>query len=123
MPELALFAFLALAAGTLSLQDAIIGTEISKPYSHLENLRTQWIAATNADLPELQHSAKQRRWDRPLLECVMKKMADSLPSVSDQAKWRAVTAPHAGDWLLAMPIASCGLLSCAYATLLILLDH
>ena len=33
-------AFLASAAGTLSLQDAIIGTEISKPYNHLENLRT-----------------------------------------------------------------------------------
>src|SRR6218665_3847401 len=55
------------------------------------------------------HSAKQRIWDRPLLERVMDEMADSLPSVSDQARWRAVTAPHAGDWLQAMPIASCGL--------------
>src|SRR6218665_187377 len=26
-----------------------------------------------------------------------------------QAIWRAVTTPHAGDWLLAKPIASCGL--------------
>src|SRR6218665_1858047 len=106
---LALPAFLASAAGTLSLQDAIIGTEISKPYNHLENLKTQWTAATNAEPPELTHSAKQRIWDQPLLERVMDEMADSLPSASDQARWRAVTAPHAGDWLLAMPIASCGL--------------
>ena len=87
----------------------IIGTEISKPYNHLENLRTQWIAATNAEPPELPHSAKQRIWDRPLLERVMDEMADSLPSASDHARWRAVTAPHAGEWLLAMPTASCGL--------------
>ena len=83
--------------------------QISKPYNHLENLMTQWIAATNAEPPELPHSAKQRIWDRPLLERVMDEMADTLPSASDQARWRAVTAPHAGDWLLAMPIASCGL--------------
>src|SRR6218665_4063928 len=62
VPKLALPAFLASAAGTLSLQDAIIGTEISKPYNHLENLRTQWIAATNAEPPELPPSAKQRIW-------------------------------------------------------------
>src|SRR6218665_967663 len=72
-------------------------------------LDTQWIAPTDAEPPELPHSAKQRKWDRPLLERVMDEMADSLPSASDQASWRAVTAPHAEDWLLAMPIASCGL--------------
>src|SRR6218665_1009358 len=83
--------------------------QISKPYNHLENLMTQWIAATNAEPPELPHSAKQRIWDRPLLERVTDEMADTLPSASDQARWRAVTAPHAGDWLVAMPIASCGL--------------
>jgi len=33
---------------TLSLQDAIIWTETLKPYNHLENLRTQWITATDA---------------------------------------------------------------------------
>src|SRR6218665_2411882 len=63
VPELALPAFIASAASTLSLQDAIIRTEISKPYNHLENLMTQWIAATNAEPPELPHSAKQRIWD------------------------------------------------------------
>ena len=39
----------------------------------------------------------------------MDEMTDSLPSASDRVRWRVVTAPHAGDWLLAMPIASCGL--------------
>ena len=39
----------------------------------------------------------------------MDEIANSLLSASDQSTWRAVTAPHAGDWLLAMPIASCGL--------------
>ena len=64
---------------------------------------------TNADPPELAQSAKQRRWGRPLLDCVMDEMVDSLFSASDKARWRAVSAPHVRDSFLGMPIALCGL--------------
>src|SRR6218665_2283088 len=57
----------------------------------------------------LPQSAKQRSWDRPLLKHVMDEMANSLSSATDKARWRAVSAPHAGDWLLDMLIALCWL--------------
>jgi len=107
VPQLALFAFLASATGTLSLQNAILGTEITTPY--LESLWTQWQTVTNADPPEMPQSAKQHSWDSQLLERVMDELGNSLPSTSDKARWRAVSAPHAGDWLLALPVSSCSL--------------
>jgi len=104
VPQLALPAFLASAAGTLSLQNAILGSENSPPYGPMEAMMAQWQTTTDLALPEPQQWAKQNIWDKPLLDRVVDELSNSLPSERDQARLKAVAAPHAGDWLLAMPI-------------------
>ena len=37
------------------------------------------------------------------------RLVESLPNASDRARLLAVSAPRSGDWLHALPIASCGL--------------
>src|SRR6218665_576695 len=52
---------------------------------------------------------KQKTWDAPLIAVDKILVWSSNKDPLDQARLLAVSAPHAGDWLLTAPIASCGL--------------
>src|SRR6218665_3056320 len=52
---------------------------------------------------------KQSAWDKPLLDKIVADLLDRQPEQISQARLKAISAPHAGDWLLALPIASCRL--------------
>lgn len=93
-------AFVHSAAGTLSLHN---GSENSTPYDPLEALLIQWRITTAVKLPEMQLRARK---NRPLLEGIVKEMSTSLPNAMDQARPRAVLAPHAGHWLQALSAAN-----------------
>jgi len=52
---------------------------------------------------------KQSFWDRPGVESDRASEEASLVNSYQQASFQAAYGPHSGDWLLALPISSCGL--------------
>ena len=52
---------------------------------------------------------KQSFWDKPGLLTDRALIESSLVEPSQRARFLAAQAPHSGDWLLALPIANCGL--------------
>ena len=54
-------------------------------------------------------ASKQKSWDRPGIEAIKASLLTSAPDNHHRARLLAVSAPHSGDWLHALPISSCGL--------------
>ena len=52
---------------------------------------------------------KQPFWDRPGILADQALVRCSLTTPSQSALFLAASFPHSGDWLFALPIASCGL--------------
>ena len=52
---------------------------------------------------------KQSFWGKPGLLTDRALIESSLVEPSQRARFLAAQAPHSGDWLLALPIANCGL--------------
>ena len=52
---------------------------------------------------------KQPFWDRPGVLDDKARVEASLTSAHHRASLLAATSQHSGDWLFALPIASCGL--------------
>jgi len=48
-------------------------------------------------------------WDRPGLQADRVRVEASVADATQKASYSASVAPHSGDWLLALPITSCGL--------------
>ena len=69
----------------------------------------QWSAESGAPVPELSLAHKQSAWDKPLIKRNLAALMTSTTSEYHQARLKAVTSPHSGDWLLALPISACGL--------------
>src|SRR5688572_11580450 len=69
----------------------------------------QWLTESGAPLPEANLSHKQCSWDHPLILTDLAALEASVTTDYHRARLRAVTSPHAGDWLLALPISACGL--------------
>ena len=105
--SLALPAFLASAASTRSLQDAILSNcTCSTGCFHTDYLSI-W-SSTNGPLPDTLPS-KQPFWDRPGLLADRAMVETNLNTTFQRACFLAASSPHTGDWLFALPIASCGL--------------
>ena len=110
--SLAPSAFLASAAGTCGLQDMILSNCNASEDSAVNNVLDQWTIAhgmSGALPPTGLLSAKQHEWDKPTIAADIAKLYASLPDRLNQARLLAVSAPHSGDWLHALPISSCGL--------------
>src|SRR6218665_1137671 len=69
------------------------------------------LEARNSTLPGGEDAAvtKQKTWDVTLIEIDKTLVWSSNNDPLDRGRLLAVSAPHAGDWLLTAPIASCGL--------------
>ena len=107
--SLALPAFLASAAGTLALQSNILNEVDIHPDPHVESLVAKWQEDLEIKITEDFPTHMQSRWDIPLLQRTSSELFQLLTEKHDQARWRAVTALHTGDWLYSLPITSCGL--------------
>src|SRR6218665_967372 len=107
--SLALAAFLASAAGTASLQASILSSYNVPNDLPLVLGLEQWSAESGASVPELSLAHKQSAWDKPLTKTDLAALMTSTTSDYHQARLKAVTSPHSGDWLLALPISACGL--------------
>ena len=105
--SLALPAFLASAASTLFLQEDILFGCACSDSAVLQTYLSKWSSQHGA-LPEVL-PRKQTFWDRPGVVLDKAVVKSSLSSPSQLASFLAASSPHSGDWLFAMPIASCGL--------------
>ena len=52
---------------------------------------------------------KQSFWDKPGLTRDSQTVENSKIEAGQRAQFLAASADHSGDWLLALPVASCGL--------------
>ena len=105
--SLALPAFLASAASTLSLQDDILAGCSCSDNVFLQTCLTDWASDFGA-VPDVL-PPKQQFWDRPGIMTDKAQVKTSLNTPSQLASFLAASSPHSGDWLHAMPISSCGL--------------
>ena len=104
--SLALPAFLASAASTLHLQENILsGCACSD--SVLRTYLSEWSSSFGA-IPDVL-PPKQPFWDRPDILADQALFRSSLTTPSQSAIFLVASSPHSGDWLFALPIASCGL--------------
>jgi hypothetical protein len=106
---LALPAFLASAAGSLPLQDTILAQFDRKPDSFFALYLPRWSIEVGCPPPDHPLSGKQSFWDRPGVLSVKAAVESNLVSEHGKTSFLAATAPHSGDWLLALPISACGL--------------
>ena len=67
------------------------------------------VMSSSAEMPQPPCSFKQSQWDRPIIDCEVVRLRDSFTDSLNLARLAAVSAPHSGDWLHALPITSCGL--------------
>ena len=70
----------------------------------LNDLTTQQNPVLYRELPH-----KQSFWDKPIIAETITELDHFHTSDYHQARLKAVSAPHAGDWLFALPISTCGL--------------
>ena len=53
---------------------------------------------------------KQSAWDTPVVTAERQELMKPLTSTVDQARLLALSSPHSGDWLHAVPLSGCGLI-------------
>ena len=109
MALLAISAFIASAASTLSLQVDLLG-DCGKSDGEFIEYMLVWSAKFD-EVPETL-PIKQFFWDRPAVledEALVEATLSSLSSAHHRASFLAASTQHSRDWLFAVPIASCGL--------------
>ena len=105
-------AFLASAASTLPLQDLILapGDRHLTQDVYVDAALAPWsILSDPTDQPPSQAVGKQCVWDRPVIIHEAATLRNCYSDEQNLARLSAVSAPHSGDWLQALPISSCGL--------------
>ena len=110
--SLAPSAFLASAAGTRRLQDEILLNCCAPVDSAVTAVLAHWSAKFSQPYvlsPGGEAAGKQREWDKPCVAVDVTNLLSRLPDRRSQARLLALSAPHSGDWLHAIPISSCGL--------------
>ena len=106
--SLALPAYLASATSTASLQDLILIRSVAAADKYYTLYRSNWSSAYNQSFPLDVTACKQRAWDEPIVKDDINHLF-ATASQRDKSRLLAVTSSHSGDWLHALPIASCGL--------------
>ena len=107
--SLALPAYLASAATTSKLQTEILSSASCSADQFFDSYLTAWqnthdVPSLPVCLPE-----KQSFWDQPGILSVRSQVEASCTDPQSTARFLAAAAPHSGDWLLALPVSSCGL--------------
>jgi len=105
--SLALPAFLASAASILSLQVDILAECPSSDNDFLQNYLSDW-SIKFGNVPDVL-TGKQPFWDRSGVLKDKALVEANLQMAHHQASFFAASSQHIGDWLFALPIASCGL--------------
>ena len=108
---LASSAFLASAAATLPLQNAILSESIKAAEDPAVSLATTtWTSLTQNSIPVEAMRHTQKAWNTPVAATVYQKiLADDTNTATAIARLKAAAILQAGDWLHAPPITAVGL--------------
>ena len=108
---LASSAFLASAASTLPLQEAILSASSSFIASDHQTAIAllDWHSRSTLSEPDPPFQHIQKAWDDRICDTVYQKILNNASNPTDRARMLAVASPHAGDWLNALPLTSVGL--------------
>ena len=100
-------AFLASAAGTSDLQDIILPQSYIFTDNFVGGIQDIWSNLSGSDIPtDLSYS--QKCWDERVSEFVHPNLLEKFSDNLSRARLLAVSAPHSGDWLNALPICAAG---------------
>jgi hypothetical protein len=102
-------AFFASAAGSLLLRGIILSNVALQPDSLIASYLPRWLTMFGSPPPNQPFSGKQSFWDRPGILADKAIVESSLSNEHKRTSFLAASAPHSGDWLLALPITACGL--------------
>src|SRR6218665_1644275 len=97
------------AASTLRLQTLILTSILVIPDAHVESMTSEWRSKTESNDADSLPTHQLALWDKPLLKLTVKTLFLSTLDPYNTARLKAVSSPHAGDWLNALPITACGL--------------
>ena len=90
--------FLASAAATLSLQEAILSSSAAEANdTAVSNIKTTWSYLINATESSDLSKHIQRAWDAPVTTAAYNVLMSSSQTPVDLARLKAVVTPHAGD--------------------------
>ena len=107
--SLASSAFLASAAGTRHLQDKILSKLDCATDDLADTCLTSHVNKYSGHQPSGTAQSKQRAWDKVVVDTEYSLLMSKYVEPYHRARLLAAAAPHSGDWLHALPIASCGL--------------
>ena len=107
--SLAIPAFLASAASTRGLQDAILSAVSTPPDTFVSEYVAEWTSRFSVAAPVDLIASRQSAWSALYIQADKAAVLESATDSYSQARVLAVSAPHSSDWLHALPIAACGL--------------
>ena len=102
-------AFLASAAATLNRQDAILSEVVQDVDVFVPRVAARWGEMFESEPLSGKAACSQRSWDAVAIAHGKTALDVHYTDPIDGARLLAVSAPQAGDWLNALPVASCGL--------------
>jgi len=103
-------AFLALAAGSLELQERLLsGCCDCFADTEVDRILKLWVTVGGNAYPQAAAAVRQSCWDSLVCKAQFDQFMSMQVGISDTARLLAVSAPHSGDWLHALPISACGL--------------
>jgi hypothetical protein len=107
--SLAPSAFLASAAGTRDLQDLILRRTERSADDVFDRCLVSQLSKFPMLPPSGSAAGKQQAWDKAVVEAEFNILVNRYTNANHKARLIAAAAPHSGDWLHTLPIASCGL--------------
>ena len=108
---LASSAFLASAAATLRLQEEILAPSsfAIQPDQSISAATAHWKSLSTCLEPVSSARHLQFVWDNIVCDDIYNSLMASHTSPIDQARLRAASAPHSGDWINTLPLSAVGL--------------
>ena len=103
-------AYLASAAATLRLQNAILANSCFRnPDLAVGEALIIWKTQSHTEEPASPADQYQNVWDNIVASSAVDNLVSRCNNKIDEARLKAAVAPHSGDWLNAIPISSVGL--------------
>ena len=109
MASRALLAFLASAAAKHTSTVSSPTQQSSQPDLHRDNLLSTWLTSFSSTTFAFPSDGKQNAWDKPVIAADVAAVKSHFCNSFNTARLLAVSAPHSGDWLHTLPLATCGL--------------